>query len=148
MSVTPKIIRNSGISADDGVERKKSTRNSTLRYAFSLLPKSTPSGTPITPAMTKACSVRFRDDRKSHSSGPPARPFTKATMVALGVGNSTGLTSCRRTTRSQMMKSASGPISGRKRDASNLRGGDFAGAAPLVAAAGVADVVAVMDQPL
>ena len=31
ISVTPKIIRNNGISADDGVERKKSTRNSTLR---------------------------------------------------------------------------------------------------------------------
>ena len=30
-SVTPKISRNSGISADDGVERKKSIRNSTLR---------------------------------------------------------------------------------------------------------------------
>ena len=31
MSVTPKIIRNSGMSADEGVERKKSMRNSTLR---------------------------------------------------------------------------------------------------------------------
>jgi hypothetical protein len=33
MSETPKISRNSGMSADDGVERKKSIRNSTLRYA-------------------------------------------------------------------------------------------------------------------
>ena len=31
MSETPKISRNSGISADEGVERKKSIRNSTLR---------------------------------------------------------------------------------------------------------------------
>ncbi len=30
-SDTPKISRNSGISAEDGVERKKSIRNSTLR---------------------------------------------------------------------------------------------------------------------
>ena len=31
ISDTPKINRNSGISADDGVERKKSIKNSTLR---------------------------------------------------------------------------------------------------------------------
>ncbi|KAG1371894.1 hypothetical protein G6F60_015632 [Rhizopus arrhizus] len=89
----------------------------------------------------KACSVRFKDDRKSHSNGPPARPLTNATTVALGVGKSTGLTSCRRTTRSHTTNSASGPISGKRRVPLNLAGGFFAVAAPLA-------VVAVMDQPL
>ncbi len=78
-------------------------------------------------------------------------------MVALGVGSSTGLTSCSRTTRSHTMNSASGPIRGSRRALLNLRGGlDMAGCALGGAAveagegAGVAPVavVAVMDQPL
>ncbi|MNY44429.1 hypothetical protein D3C86_1794590 [compost metagenome] len=87
--------------------------------------------------------MRFSEDRKSPSSGPPAMPFTSATMVALGVGSSTGLTSCRRTTRSQTTNRARGPISGSRREASNLRGG-FAAGAPAVVVA----VVALMAQPL
>jgi hypothetical protein len=45
---------NKGISADDGVDLKKSMRNSTLRYAGIELPKMTPRGTPITHAIRNA----------------------------------------------------------------------------------------------
>src|SRR5258706_976877 len=112
ISDTPKISRNSGISADDGVERKKSIRNSTLRYARSLLPSSTPSGTPMTAAIRNASIVRSRETPKSASNGPPARPVTSVTMVAHGVGNRIGLINPARTTRSQTTNRISGPTTG------------------------------------
>lgn len=56
-------------------------------------------------------------------------PLARATSVAPGVGSSTGLTSCRRTTRSHTTYSASGPISGSRRAAVQVRGGREAGAA-------------------
>ena len=49
-----------------------------------MLPSRTPSGTPITPAMTNACSVRLTEARKSPSKGPPAMPLASATNVAPG----------------------------------------------------------------
>ncbi len=69
-------------------------------------------------------------------------PLASAARAAPGVGSRTGLTSCSRSTRSHTMNNASGPISGSRRAARNLRGGRFA--------AGVAAVnaVAVMAQPL
>ena len=100
------------MSAELGVERKKSIRNSTLRYARSLLPRSTPSGTPITAAMRNASSVRITVTAKSISSGPPARPVTSACSVSIGVGSRIALISPARTTRSQTTKSATGPTKG------------------------------------
>ena len=133
MSETPKISRNSGISADDGVERKKSIRNSTLRYAFSLLPSRTPSGTPTTAAIRNASSVRSTVTAKSVSSGPPARPLKSAPSVATGVGSRIGLMKPRRTTRSQAMNRISGPTTGSRRFQSKRFGaalGDVARRAP------------------
>src|SRR5882724_729969 len=139
MSETPKISRNNGISAEDGVDRKKSIRNSTLRYARSLLPSSTPSGTPITAAITNASSVRKTVTAKSISSGPPARPVTSVCSVAHGVGSRIGLIKPARTTRSHTMKSTSGPTTGSQ--APRVKRGDEAavddatGAAVVVAVA-------------
>jgi len=78
MSETPKISRNSGISADDGVERKKSIRKLDAAVGLLVAASSTPSGTPTTAAITKASSVRSTVTPKSSSSGPPARPVTSA----------------------------------------------------------------------
>ena len=108
----PKIIRNSGINAEDGVERKKSIKNSTLRYAFSLLPSSTPSGTPITAAIMKAWQVRQTVTPKSFSKGPPARPLIKAPKVSRGGGNKMGLMKPRRTAKSHTMNKNTGPMKG------------------------------------
>jgi hypothetical protein len=54
ISVIPKISINKGIKAEDGVDLKKSIKNSTLLYAGTELPSSTPSGTPMRNAMRKA----------------------------------------------------------------------------------------------
>ena len=69
-SDTPKISRNSGISADDGVERKKSIRNSTLRYARSLLPSNTPSGTPSDGGDRECFQRALHRHRKVHQQRP------------------------------------------------------------------------------
>src|SRR6187431_2346750 len=138
MSETPKISRKSGISADDGVERKKSIRNSTLRYARSLLPSSTPSGTPTTAAIRNASSVRSTVTPKSSSSAPPARPLNSAPSVAAGVGSRITLIQPARTTRSQTMNSTSGPTNGSKRPQRKVRG---AGRATSPALQGVGAVV-------
>ncbi len=148
MSETPKISRKSGISADDGVERKKSIRNSTLRYAFSLLPRTTPSGTPITAAIRNASSVRSTVTAKSVSSGPPARPVKSAPSVAIGVGSRIGLMKPRRTTRSQATKRISGPTIGSRRFQSKRFGaaratslGALQGAATVVVASAMAQAL-------
>ena len=82
-------------------------------------------------------------------------PLASATSVAPGVGSSTGLTSCSRTTRSHTMYSASGPISGSRRAAVQVRGARETGAAmaawraPAACAAPARlEVIASMAQPL
>src|SRR4051794_38331926 len=74
-----------------------------------------PTGTPTTAAMRKASSVRITVTAKSRSSGPPARPTTSVCRVSSGRGSRMALIQPARTTTSQRMKSASGPMKGTKR---------------------------------
>ncbi len=52
LSPTPNSTRNSGNIADAGVERKKSTTNSTERYSLSDEPRKMPSGMAMTAAIS------------------------------------------------------------------------------------------------
>ena len=97
MSDTPKISRNSGISADDGVERKKSIRNSTLRYARSLLPSTHAERHADRGGDQERLQRALHRDREVGEQRPAGEPGDERVSVSNGVGSRIGLMKPKRT---------------------------------------------------
>src|SRR5690606_4727560 len=79
-----------------------------------------PRGMPSTAAIANEVRVRNTVTPKSCISSPPASPPARVTRVSQGPGRRIGLIRPLRTTRSQMINSATGPTAGSRRSCQGL----------------------------
>ena len=86
-SLTPNVSIKSGNSAVAGRERKKSTRNSTLRYIFFELPSKRPAGRPINTEIMKATATLIRVANMSGQNALVVNSEHNFAIVLTGPGN-------------------------------------------------------------
>lgn len=108
--VIPNMSKNNGNRAVAGIERKKSIKNSTLRYILSVIPNNNPVGKPSITAIEIEIVNLTRVDRMSCKNVTSPKRISASFIVRNGSGNNNGSNILSRVTTNQMAINAIGPM--------------------------------------